>query len=87
MPECVRGDVGEVVAFGEFTEPCCDPVRDHRIPVFLDKQESGVMPAVAVLDLQLHVPPAVLPEQLHCFSGEFDKADGSGFGGVLIWKV
>ena len=39
MPECVRVDVGEVVTLGKFAEPCCDPVRDHRLPVFLDKQE------------------------------------------------
>ena len=84
MPERMRVNVGEVVPLGKFTEPCGDPVRDHRLPVFLDKQESGILPAVAVLDLELHVPAAVLPEQLHCFSGELDKADGSGFGGVLI---
>lgn len=84
MPERMRVNVGEVVPLGKCAEPCGDPVRDHRLPVFLDKQESGILPAVAVLDLEFHVPAAVLPEQLHCFGGELDKADGSGFGGVLI---
>ena len=65
--------------FGKLTGPCGDPVRDHWFPVFLYEQKTSIVPAVAVFDLQLHVPSAALPKQLHGFGGELDKADGSGF--------
>ena len=48
MPECMRIDMGQIVAAGKVMEPAGDAVRVHVAAIVCGEYKSGVLPPVTV---------------------------------------
>ena len=71
----MRIEMGQIVAAGKVMEPTGDAVRVHVASIVRSEDKAGLLPAVAVGNLEPELFMLVQPQKVHGFVGQIQIAN------------